>query len=180
MLLVRDVPKALLFWNGALGLTVVRQSEQWAQLSSRSPIPSGAAHHPHHGPSTSTSSSSTGIGGGDGDGGGPIEETSAGAVSIILKGPSSTTAALSLDDSGLPSTPSSSSSSSPLSCPLYSPFLSFNVRGKNEFDSMLVRMLSAGAALEGPVKFPAHGRVAALRSPDGHLVSIHEPASDRV
>lgn len=34
-----------------------------------------------------------------------------------------------------------------------------------------------GAHLDGPIQYPAHGKVASLRSPDGHMIGIYEPAN---
>ena len=53
----------------------------------------------------------------------------------------------------------------------YSPFLNFTV---NDFDTTLYRLLGMGATLDGPVKHPHHGKVAALRAPDGHMIGLQE------
>eukprot|EP00192_Tetraselmis_astigmatica_P017584 CAMPEP_0117680952 /NCGR_PEP_ID=MMETSP0804-20121206/18669_1 /TAXON_ID=1074897 /ORGANISM="Tetraselmis astigmatica, Strain CCMP880" /LENGTH=111 /DNA_ID=CAMNT_0005490569 /DNA_START=300 /DNA_END=635 /DNA_ORIENTATION=+ len=55
----------------------------------------------------------------------------------------------------------------------YSPFLQFTVE---DMDSTLPRLLSMGATLDGPVKYPVEGKVAALRAPDGHMIGLYEPA----
>merc|ERR1711976_21504 len=55
----------------------------------------------------------------------------------------------------------------------YSPFLQFTVQ---DMDSTLPRLLSMGAVLDGPVKYPVEGKTAALRAPDGHMIGLFEPA----
>lgn len=54
-----------------------------------------------------------------------------------------------------------------------SPILSFNVDDIHRFVSTLEAM---GAKLEGDIREPSFGKVAALRSPDGHLLSLLQPA----
>ena len=81
-----------------------------------------------------------------------------------------------------------------------SPFLCFSVR---DLQTVVARCLDAGAALDGPIQYPPRGavregseggegrgiegshhldpgpvalQVAALRAPDGHLLSLFEPA----
>ncbi|EFC50700.1 predicted protein [Naegleria gruberi] len=53
----------------------------------------------------------------------------------------------------------------------YSPFLCFDV---NEMDKTIYKLLEMGAILDGPIKYPSHGKVAALRSPDGHMIGLFE------
>ena len=55
----------------------------------------------------------------------------------------------------------------------YSPILSFNVP---DLDERVAALIGHGASLDGPIKYPPHGKVAALRSPDGHMISLYEPA----
>lgn len=55
----------------------------------------------------------------------------------------------------------------------YSPFLSFNV---DDMDSTVVRLLSMGAELDGPIKYPPQGKVAAVRCLDGHMLGLFEPS----
>jgi len=57
----------------------------------------------------------------------------------------------------------------------YSPFLSFNV---TDMDSTVQRLLMLGAQLDGPIKYPTHGKVAAMRAPDGHMLGLYEPADE--
>mmetsp|Transcript_2208 Transcript_2208/g.2650 ORF Transcript_2208/g.2650 Transcript_2208/m.2650 type:complete len:151 (+) Transcript_2208:92-544(+) len=55
----------------------------------------------------------------------------------------------------------------------YSPFLSFDV---DDMDSTVAKCAQMGASLDGPIQYPAHGKVAAIRSPDGHMIGLYEPA----
>eukprot|EP00873_Tetraselmis_striata_P035390 jgi/Tetstr1/455654/TSEL_042465.t1 len=54
----------------------------------------------------------------------------------------------------------------------YSPFLQFTVQ---DMDSTLPRLLSMGGMLDGPIKYPVEGKVAAVRAPDGHMIGLFEP-----
>jgi len=54
----------------------------------------------------------------------------------------------------------------------YSPFLNFDV---DDMDSTVARCVQMGASLDGPIQYPAHGKVAALRAPDGHMIGLYEP-----
>jgi len=56
----------------------------------------------------------------------------------------------------------------------YTPFLSFDV---DDMDSTIVRCLQMGGRLDGSIQYPAHGKVAALRAPDGHMIGLYEPTS---
>ena len=55
----------------------------------------------------------------------------------------------------------------------YSPLLSFTV---SDMDVTVNNMLRAGAVLDGPIKYPVQGKVAAMRAPDGHMLGLFEPA----
>ena len=55
----------------------------------------------------------------------------------------------------------------------YSPFLNFDV---DDMDMTVARCVQMGAHLDGPIQYPAHGKVAALRSPDGHMIGLYEPS----
>jgi len=35
-------------------------------------------------------------------------------------------------------------------------------------------MLQLGATLDGPIKYPGSGKVAAVRAPDGQMLSLYE------
>ncbi|RLN97876.1 hypothetical protein BBJ28_00001514 [Nothophytophthora sp. Chile5] len=56
----------------------------------------------------------------------------------------------------------------------YSPFLNFDIQDLSE---AVPRLLMLGAIMDGPIKYPAHGKVAALRSPDGVMIGLYEPNS---
>ncbi|CAI5995592.1 unnamed protein product [Closterium sp. NIES-64] len=60
----------------------------------------------------------------------------------------------------------------------FSPLLSFSVRGEGEFDSTLLRMLRLGAVMDGAVVHIPQGRVAALRAPDGPMLSLVEESEE--
>ena len=53
----------------------------------------------------------------------------------------------------------------------YTPFLNFDVL---DMDSTVPALLGLGGILDGPIKHSLHGKVAVIRSPDGHMVSLHE------
>uniref|UniRef100_A0A7S1BIH9 VOC domain-containing protein n=1 Tax=Corethron hystrix TaxID=216773 RepID=A0A7S1BIH9_9STRA len=55
----------------------------------------------------------------------------------------------------------------------YSPILSFDI---DDMDSTVARCVHLGAYLDGPIQYPAHGKVAAMRTPDGHMIGLYEPA----
>lgn len=54
----------------------------------------------------------------------------------------------------------------------YSPLLCFDVP---DIDQSIQRALGLGAHLDGPIKYPAHGAVASIRSPDGHMIGLFQP-----
>mmetsp|Transcript_31178 Transcript_31178/g.43214 ORF Transcript_31178/g.43214 Transcript_31178/m.43214 type:complete len:120 (+) Transcript_31178:183-542(+) len=110
MLLQKDVPKAVRFYNEGLGLKVNCVTERWAELQS-------------------------------------------GNFKIALKA---------AEGEAFISTG-------------YSPFLSFDV---DDMDATVQKLLQLGASLDGPIKYPTHGKVAALRAPDGHMIGLHEPSVD--
>ena len=41
-------------------------------------------------------------------------------------------------------------------------------------DSSITSLLQLGATLDGPIKYPPFGKVAAVRSPDGHMIGLYE------
>ncbi len=55
----------------------------------------------------------------------------------------------------------------------YSPLLQFQV---DNMDEVVAKCVQLGGNLDGPIQYPAHGKIAALRSPDGHMIGIYEPA----
>ena len=56
----------------------------------------------------------------------------------------------------------------------YSPMLAFDVR---DLDGAVQRLLRLGARLDGPIRYPEHGKAASMRGPDGHMLSLYERAS---
>ncbi len=56
----------------------------------------------------------------------------------------------------------------------FSPILSFHV---DDVYAVLSTLESMGAKLEGRVREPSFGKVAAVRTPDGHLLSLLQPAA---
>lgn len=55
----------------------------------------------------------------------------------------------------------------------YSPVISLEVK---DMESAVSTALQLGAILDGPIKYPVHGKFAALRSPDGHIIGLFESA----
>ena len=55
----------------------------------------------------------------------------------------------------------------------YSPWITFQVTKMQERISACAQ---AGAHLDGPIQYPAHGTVAMLRTPDNHLIGLFEPS----
>ncbi|MBD2018753.1 VOC family protein [Leptolyngbya sp. FACHB-36] len=55
-----------------------------------------------------------------------------------------------------------------------SPILSFHVE---DVYAALSKLEELGATLEGRVREPAFGKVAAVRTPDGHLLSLLQPVA---
>ena len=56
----------------------------------------------------------------------------------------------------------------------YSPMLVFDV---DQLSETVARCLQAGAHLDGPIQFPAHGSMAAVRTPQGHMIGLYEPTT---
>ena len=54
----------------------------------------------------------------------------------------------------------------------YTPFLSFSV---TDLQQTVSNMLQLGGTLDGPIKYPGNGKVAAIRAPDGQMLSLYEP-----
>ncbi|KAI9914566.1 hypothetical protein PsorP6_008094 [Peronosclerospora sorghi] len=57
----------------------------------------------------------------------------------------------------------------------YSPFLNFDIPDLS--DDAVPRLLMMGAIMDGPIKYPANGKTAALRSPDGVMIGLYQPNS---
>ncbi|KAJ1704453.1 hypothetical protein LUZ63_004232 [Rhynchospora breviuscula] len=55
----------------------------------------------------------------------------------------------------------------------YSTMLSFTV---NDLNGTISKLMALGAELDGPIKYQIHGKVAAMRCIDGHLLGLYEPA----
>lgn len=44
-------------------------------------------------------------------------------------------------------------------------------------DEMIPRLIQFGASLDGAIRYEAYGKMAAVRSPDGHMVGLFERAN---
>ncbi|KAJ9706084.1 hypothetical protein PVL29_001585 [Vitis rotundifolia] len=55
----------------------------------------------------------------------------------------------------------------------YSSLLSFTV---TDINSTVTKLMALGAELDGPIKYEIHGKVAAMRCIDGHMLGLYEPA----
>ncbi|EGD80889.1 hypothetical protein PTSG_01474 [Salpingoeca rosetta] len=53
----------------------------------------------------------------------------------------------------------------------YSPFLNFQV---TDFDDVIGKLIQQGAHMDGAIKFPPTGRIAAFKTPDGHMIGVQE------
>ena len=53
-----------------------------------------------------------------------------------------------------------------------SPMLTFTVQ---DMDQRVAACVQAGAHLDGSIQYPAHGKVAAMRTPDGTMIGLYEP-----
>lgn len=42
---------------------------------------------------------------------------------------------------------------------------------------MVPRLIQLGACLDGSIRYEAYGKLAAVRSPDGHMVGLYERAN---
>lgn len=58
-------------------------------------------------------------------------------------------------------------------CTAYSPLLTFEV---DEMNTVVQTCVQMGAHLDGPIQYPAHGKVASMRTPDGHMIGLYEPS----
>lgn len=43
-------------------------------------------------------------------------------------------------------------------------------------DETVPRLIQLGAALDGSIQYMPYGKVASVRSPDGHMLGLYEPA----
>jgi catechol 2,3-dioxygenase-like lactoylglutathione lyase family enzyme len=131
MLMVRGserVAQSVNFYQNALGMHVIRHTDDWAELACPVAIPA-----------TSSDTSSS-----------PSNHSSAN-FRLSIK---------------------SVESEAQLSTG-YSPILTFDV---DDMDGTVARCAQMGAHLDGPIQYPAHGKVATLRAPDGHMIGLYEPA----
>lgn len=55
----------------------------------------------------------------------------------------------------------------------YTPILNFQV---SDMDGTVAKCVQLGGQLDGPIQYPAHGKVAVMRSPEGHMIGLYEPA----
>ncbi|OVA01886.1 Glyoxalase-like domain [Macleaya cordata] len=55
---------------------------------------------------------------------------------------------------------------------LYSSLLSFTV---TDINTSVTKLMALGAELDGPIKYEIHGKVAAMRCIDGHMLGLYEP-----
>eukprot|EP00261_Vitis_vinifera_P039615 XP_019080858.1 PREDICTED: uncharacterized protein LOC100854951 isoform X2 [Vitis vinifera] len=55
----------------------------------------------------------------------------------------------------------------------YSSLLSFTV---TDINSTVTKLMALGAELDGPIKYEIHGKVAAMRCIDGHMLGLYEAA----
>ncbi|XP_061344662.1 uncharacterized protein LOC133290552 [Gastrolobium bilobum] len=54
----------------------------------------------------------------------------------------------------------------------YNSLLSFTV---TDINSTVNKLMALGAVLDGPIKHEVHGKVAAMRCIDGHVLGLYEP-----
>ncbi|CAI8584857.1 unnamed protein product [Vicia faba] len=54
----------------------------------------------------------------------------------------------------------------------YTSLLSFTV---TDINSTVTKLMALGAELDGPIKYEIHGKVAAMRCIDGHVLGLYEP-----
>ena len=45
-------------------------------------------------------------------------------------------------------------------------------------DHAISTAIQAGSTLDGPIKYPVHGKFAALKTFDGHMVGLYEQVID--
>lgn len=59
-------------------------------------------------------------------------------------------------------------------CVGYTPWITFTV---SNLDATITSCLQQGAHLDGPIQYPAHGKIALLRAPanDNHMIGLYEP-----
>ena len=125
VLLVRSgtVPASVNFYHHALGLPILRVTEEWAELS-MSTTSNDTTKNPHDGVVLS------------------LQAVSIGQESQLCVG--------------------------------YTPWITFTV---SNLDTTITSCVQQGAHLDGPIQYPAHGKIALLRAPvnDNHMIGLYEP-----
>jgi hypothetical protein len=58
----------------------------------------------------------------------------------------------------------------------YSPLLNFQV--DNTMDATSAKCVQVGGQLDGSIQYPAHGKVGALWTLDGHMIGLQEPVQE--
>jgi catechol 2,3-dioxygenase-like lactoylglutathione lyase family enzyme len=59
----------------------------------------------------------------------------------------------------------------------YSPILNFTV---TDMQDTVQSLITAGARMDGGIKYLTQGKVAAFRAPDGHMLGLFEPAEGSI
>eukprot|EP00529_Nitzschia_sp_RCC80_P042232 CAMPEP_0113485396 /NCGR_PEP_ID=MMETSP0014_2-20120614/24462_1 /TAXON_ID=2857 /ORGANISM="Nitzschia sp." /LENGTH=131 /DNA_ID=CAMNT_0000379041 /DNA_START=417 /DNA_END=812 /DNA_ORIENTATION=+ /assembly_acc=CAM_ASM_000159 len=59
----------------------------------------------------------------------------------------------------------------------YSPMLQFQVQ-PDSINETIAKCIQLGASMDGPIQYPAHGTMAALRGPDGQMIGLYEPTTE--
>jgi hypothetical protein len=59
-------------------------------------------------------------------------------------------------------------------CTGYTPIITFEVQS---IDTIISNCIQYGAQLDGPIQYPAYGKIASLRTPHGHIISLYEPTT---
>jgi len=68
----------------------------------------------------------------------------------------------------------------------YSPIITFELpppppepeeenNNNRSMDAVVAAAVQAGGHLDGPIQYQQHGKIAALRTPDGHMIGLYEP-----
>jgi len=128
------VANSVNFYQNALGLTVIRHTDDWAELA----CPAGDQSGPQQTPAAAA----------------------AGSDALAAAAPSFRLTIKSVESEAHLSTG-------------YGPILTFDV---DDMDMTVARCAQMGGKLDGPIQYPAHGKVAALRAPDGYVIGLYEPS----
>lgn len=123
------VANSVNFYQNALGLTLIRHTDDWAELSCPAGDRSG-------------------------------QQTPAAGSDVTEAEPSFRLTIKSVESEAHLSTG-------------YGPILTFDV---DDMDMTVARCAQMGGKLDGPIQYPAHGKVAALRAPDGYVIGLYEPS----